>query len=285
MKAGETSSRNGIEDFLCPFTRLYITQGSGMNGGTYSHNGTMANDVNNGAGDGTRSPYYAPCTCKCINIIPSNGESRWQSLNKVRFANGRIDYATFEICHDNSFNAKVGMVVQQGVQLGNMGNKGGATGVHCHIQISQSKQNAIHKNKYGIWCFDNEYDTDDCYFMDNTEILNMKSANWRYINDVPVAEEKKDIEAGKTYKLLIAKCIRRTPNLGNNIVKVKEVDATTKKSLTSTNKNANAMLKIGFKITPIRIVNENGRIWGSYGNCFVCLKNADGTMQCELVKE
>ena len=182
MKKGQKSVRGGIEDFLCLFTDMYITQGS--NGG-YSHRGIMANDVR-GSQAGVRYAYYAPCTCKCIKTYPSSGQVMWQSTNKVRFANGRIDYATFMTVHDDTMDAKVGMVVPQGNQLGNMGTKGNATGVHCHIEISQSADTTWKKNKYGIYCFNNEYDLDDCYFVDNTNILNGMGGNWKTTDKVKV---------------------------------------------------------------------------------------------------
>lgn len=189
MKANQTSTRAGIQDFLCPFTSMYITQGSN---GEYSHKGTMANDVR-GKKAGYKYPYYAPCTVKCIKTYPESGQVMWQSVNKVRFANGRIDYATFMTAHDDTMDAVAGKtVVNQGSQLGNMGTKGNATGVHCHIQISQSKTTSWTKNKYGIYQFPNEYDTDACYFMDGTEILNGMGGNWKYLKDVPVEEPKKE---------------------------------------------------------------------------------------------
>mgnify|MGYP002513426237 CR=1 FL=1 len=110
----------------------------------------------------------------------------WQSTNKVRFANGRIDYATFMTVHDDTFDAKIGQVVSQGSQLGNMGTKGNATGVHCHIEVSQSKDTSWTKNGYGVWHFNNEYDLDDCYFVDGTNIINGMGGNWRTTNKVPV---------------------------------------------------------------------------------------------------
>ena len=187
MKAYQKSKRGGIEDFLCPFTDMYITQGS--NGG-YSHKGTMANDVR-GTESGVRYPYYAPCTVKCIWTCPEYGEAMWQSVEKVRFANGNIDYATFVTCHDNSFDATVNLQVPQGNQLGNMGDKGNATGVHCHIEIAQHKYDLSdwHKNQYGIWCFPDETDTDDCYFVDNTNILNGMGGSWKHLSDVPVVDD------------------------------------------------------------------------------------------------
>lgn len=182
MIKGQKSIINGIENFLCPFTDMYITQGS--NGG-YSHKGIMANDVR-GTKPGVRYPYYAPCTCKCIRTYSQSGQGMWQSVNKVRFANGRIDYATFITVHDDSMDAKVGMIIPQGNQLGNMGTKGNATGVHCHIEISQSKDTSWTKNQYGIYHFNNEYDLDDCYFVDNTNILNGMGGNWKTTDKVPV---------------------------------------------------------------------------------------------------
>ena len=189
MIKGQKSVRGGIEDFLCPFTDMYITQGSN---GSYSHKGTMANDVR-GKKAGYKYPYYAPCTVKCIKTYPSSGQVMWQSTNKVRFANGRIDYATFMTCHDDTMDAVAGKtVVPQGNQLGNMGTKGNATGVHCHIEISQSNDTTWKKNSYGIYCFNNEYDTDACYFMDGTNILNGMGGSWKYLKDVPVDEPKKE---------------------------------------------------------------------------------------------
>lgn len=183
MFKGQKCMRNGVEDFLCPFTKMNITQGAN---GALSHRGTMANDV---AGSGDRDPYYAPATVKCIAIYPDSGQSMWQSVNPVRFANGNIDYATFMIAHDNSQNCYVGQIVNQGEQLGNMGDKGYATGIHCHIEIEQGSDTTWKQNEYGIWCFNNEVDTDDCYFVDSTEIINGMGGNWKCVADVPVEEQ------------------------------------------------------------------------------------------------
>ena len=198
MKANQTSTRAGIQDFLCPFTSMYITQGS--NYGT--HAGTMANDVR-GSKAGAKEPYYAPCDCKLIWCDTANGQGMWQSLNKVRFANGNIAYATFVTAHDNTFDAKVGQVVKQGQQLGNMGNKAGnggvSTGVHVHIEIAQNKYTISNwkKNSHGIYCFPKEVDTDSCYFMDGTNILNGMGGNWKYLKDVPVEEPKPAVDEDK----------------------------------------------------------------------------------------
>ena len=184
MYKGQKSVRGGIEDFLCPFTDMYITQGSHM---YPSHMGIMANDVR-GIEKGVRYPIYAPCSCKCIRTYPESGQAMWQSLRPVRFANGRIDYATFMIAHDNTMDCYPNMEIAQGSQIANMGDKGKATGVHTHIEISQSRDTTWFKNDFGIWHFNNEYDLDDCYFVDNTNILYGMGGNWKVTSDVPVKE-------------------------------------------------------------------------------------------------
>lgn len=184
MYIGQKSIRGGIEDFLCPFTDMYITQGSNN---AFSHRGVMANDVR-GRVAGIKYPYYAPCTSRCLRTYPASGQVMWQSVNKVRFANGRIDYATYMTAHDNTMNAYVGQIVKQGEQLGNMGDKGNTTGVHCHIQVSQSNDTTWVKNEYGIYKFNNEYDLDDCYFVDYTNIIYGMGGDWVTTGNVPVIE-------------------------------------------------------------------------------------------------
>ena len=191
MKKDQKSVRGGIEDFLCPFTDMYITQGSNS---AYSHKGIMANDVR-GLKKGVKYPYYAPCTCKAIKTYPNSGQVMWQSINKVRFANGRIDYATFMTVHDDTMDAVAGKTyVNQGSQLGNMGTKGNASGVHCHIEVSQSADTSWFKNKYGNYMFNNEYDLDDCYFVDSTNIIEGMGGNWKTTDAVPVEENKEVID-------------------------------------------------------------------------------------------
>lgn len=181
MKKGQKSKRNGIEDFLCPFTDMYITQASGVG----THKGTCAIDVR-GVQSGVRYPYYAPCTVKCIKTYPSYGQAMWQSVENVRCANGYIGKVTFMTVHDDTFDAKVGLIVPQGNQLGNMGTKGYATGVHCHIEASQSADTSWTKNQYGIYHFNNEKYLDDICFVDNTNIIKGLNGNWRTTSQVPV---------------------------------------------------------------------------------------------------
>ncbi len=187
MLKNQKSKSNDIENFLCPFTDMYITQGAGEG----THKGTMAVDVR-GNNSGEKYAYYAPCSLRCIRTYPESGQVMWQSINKVRCANGYIGYVTLMTAHDNSMDARAGQTVSQGDQLGNMGNKGNATGVHCHLQIAQTSDTSWYKNKYGIYMFNNEADLDEVCFFDNTNILNRSEyLKPKYTSSIPSPSEGK----------------------------------------------------------------------------------------------
>lgn len=187
MKKNQTSKRGGIQDILCPFTDMCITQGSGYADGNFSHKGTRAVDVR-GKTAGVKEPYYAPFDCKAVAIDKLYGQTIWQSINKVRFADGTIDYCTFITVHDDTHNIGIGYKAKQGEQIGNMGVAGYATGVHCHIEFAKGKQ-YLAKNKYGIYGLTNAVEIEQACFMDNTNII-VGVADWKYLKDVPVAEYK-----------------------------------------------------------------------------------------------
>lgn len=279
MKKNDKSVRAGIEDFLCPFEDMYITQGSN---GKFSHQGTMANDVR-GASAGVRYLIYAPCDIVCKKIYPSTGQAMFQSKRKVRFANGRIDYATFMVAHDNTMDSYVGREFAQGEPFFQMGDKGYATGVHTHIQISQSSDTSWYKNEFGIYKFNNEYDTDDCYFVDNTNILNGMGGKWKQTKDVPV-EEPKPIK-NPIYETLGDMYVRwdASPNAGRKLVKDLTEDG--KAHATSTNPYAYAVYKKGTKFTVYEFKDKGYGLWGRSPSGWICIKGQSGTIYSEEVKD
>lgn len=190
MKKGQTSIRNSIQDLLCPFEYFGISQG--VNVGT--HKGTMANDIGYKDTKAPYEPYYAPCDVKCVWVYPSNGQTMWQSVNKVRFADGSIDYITFLTAHDNSLSATVGKKLKQGDLMGHKGNKG-ASGIHCHIQCAKGLRPVSdwHLNEYKVYCFNNEVNIDSVFFFDNTELAKNSIPNdyyLKYLKDVIVEDLK-----------------------------------------------------------------------------------------------
>lgn len=184
MQKGQTSVRNNIQDALCLFTDWYCTQGSN---GSFSHKGSEANDIR-GKKAGVRYPYFAPVDVKCVNINTKYACVWWQSVNKVRLADGSIDYITLLCGHDNTINCYIGQVIEQGKQIGNMGNAGIATGVHCHIEVGRGKQDSWLANLYGVYCIPNQIPLENVFFMDNTNILR-GIAEWKYLNTVAVTDK------------------------------------------------------------------------------------------------
>lgn len=169
---------DGYEYFMCPMTEFKITQVENVG----THLGTKAVDFASGTA-GYRAPYYAPATVKCIKTIPSYGEATWQTVNKVHCPNGYFGIVTFETVHDNTFNAYVGMVIKQGQQLGNMGDAGRASGVHLHIEFTQSANGNMAYNSYGIYTFTaTESYVDDTFYVDDTNVITPMAGNWRKCN-------------------------------------------------------------------------------------------------------
>lgn len=273
MKKGQKSVRGGIEDFLCPFENFYLTCGPNE---SKQHMGIMAIDVR-GSASGVREAYYAPATSKCLRTYPESGQVMWQTINKVRCSNKYVGIVTYMTVHDDTMNAYPGLVVPQGNQLGNMGTKGNATGVHCHIECSQSNDTTWFKNSYGNWSFNKEVDPENVFFMDNTKILN-GVGKWKYLKDVPVNE----YQLGN-YKCLFNMNVRVGAGTDKGIKKVKDLSADGKKNATSTNENDNAVYKEGTVFTAKEIItNSDGSVWAKTPSGYVCIKDKENTY-CKAV--
>jgi len=187
---------DGLQYAMMPFTTYNGTQGSMQ----WSHSGCMANDVTNG--DASKAPYYAPCDLVCKAVYPSYGQSWWQSVQEVHFANGQKGILNIMNAHDDSQDCYVGQRVSQGSQLANMGCKGIGTGTHCHIQVGVNANVSWGNIKgyfdyngvtYLCYGFSNEpYDIDDIFFIDDTTMLETLGGNWRKIPTTKVEETKKE---------------------------------------------------------------------------------------------
>ena len=87
------------------------------------------------------------------------------------------------------------------------------------------------------------------------------------------------------YKFLEVKVIRRTPELTNNIKKVKEISAGLKPGLTSSIPNALAKVKKGCQLTILKkYTDKTGRVWGQNYDGWLVIVNRDGTPQAQFVR-
>lgn len=87
------------------------------------------------------------------------------------------------------------------------------------------------------------------------------------------------------YKLLYAKCVRKTHSLGNNIKRVKDVSKVLQRCLVNKFSWQEAKIKKGILITILEIyIDSNGLTWGRNYDGWVVLCEKDGTKQAEFVR-
>lgn len=89
-----------------------------------------------------------------------------------------------------------------------------------------------------------------------------------------------------TYKAEANMYVREKPSMISRIKKVKELNSIIQKALTSTNKNALAVVAKGHTFTATEIIIEsNGRVWiKNLNNGYICLKGKDGKKYFSKVK-
>ena len=170
--------------------------------------------------------------------------------------------------HLDKILVKKGQKVSLGQQIGTMGNSGKTTGMHLHFGLYSKG-----KNIYG------NADLDPfnlCEVYEGQEVRQTGTTK-KYLDRIKYHKEK--YQEGY-YELLFDKYLRKTPNLGNNIVKVKDTTQAIRNSLTSKNKYANAKIKKGTTITILEIyTDKESRVWGRNYSGWVVLQNMDGTPQ------
>lgn len=177
-----------MEKILFPVKIMNITQG--MDGG-HSHKGTKAIDC--GWVNEENKKLYAPFT-GIVKQIKTDSNAVWfQSKEKVLFADGTIDYATVRTIHDNDVSdLYVGKEIKQGEYYYKMGNKGNATGVHVHIEISKGHVTGYApQNKYGNWEMPNTINVYDGFCLgDDIIVQDDKGYRWKRAKDVKEPEQK-----------------------------------------------------------------------------------------------
>lgn len=182
-----------MEKAILNIDNLYISQG--MNG-TYSHKGDLAIDI-------SRLTYLKAPFTGVIKRIYKGCNAIWlESIDKVEYADGTIDYMTIMTLHDNDVsNLKVGQVIKQGTIYYHPGIKGKVTGTHIHLAIGKGKfiGNGWNKNKYGHWCINNQYDITKALFIDKSVKKTKVLYKWK---EVPM-EEKENISTSKRQKLYL----------------------------------------------------------------------------------
>lgn len=166
--------------------------------GEFSHKGDKAIDIS-GNDTGIES-LKAPFT-GVIKRIYTNTNTVWlESVDKVRYADGTIEFMTVMIMHDNDIsNLRVGDIIKQGNTYYDEGIKGYTTGNHIHLAIGKGKftGNGWYQNSNGNWVINNQYDVHKAlYLLDSVKVLNSGGYNWIKTNTLV---ENEVIQNKKTY--------------------------------------------------------------------------------------
>lgn len=279
-----------LEYLLFPKKSYFLTQGYGKN--SYSHIYRKAIDV---SAVGGSSKIYAPFTGTITRKFVSNPVIAYTcwfvSDNKVICSDGIARYAVIMLTHPNAIkDIKINQKYKQGDYMFDDGTTGGVA-AHLDFELAvYDDKNKINSNWYqepdGSYSLYNA--VNPCDYMvikDDTIVINEyyqnKIYNFKKISEVKHNDDNY-FKAGGTYELLYEKYLRTSPNLGDNIALVENVDPATKKLLVD--KTGKAKFKKGTVITSLKIsIESNGRIWGSYGNCWYCMQNKDGQKNARKV--
>lgn len=154
-----------MEKPIYPSPYMRITQGYMMG----SHASSYAIDE---AGMDTGIDHIkAPFTGVIKKIYTVSNEVWLESVDKVLYPDGTIDYMTILFCHDNDVsNLFIGKTIKQGEIFYQEGTKGNASGNHCHIECAQGKFTGTgwYKNPSGYWSINNGKKPEDCLWIDDS---------------------------------------------------------------------------------------------------------------------
>lgn len=193
MTLTKTKDGKTYELIRFPMKTMTITQG---NNGQYSHQGVNALDI---AGkDAGIDPTFAPCSMRYKwHDSAANGNAIFfESVNKVMFADGTIDYATFMFIHDNYIGdilalANKGHVFAQWEEFGDEGTAGRATGNHCHFEVAKGRYSRPYDgpNRYGVYCLHNSISADRACVVDGVTIRNGNGMDWKKASQVSTGKQ------------------------------------------------------------------------------------------------
>lgn len=128
-----------------------------------------------------RAPCYAPVDIKLLWYDTTECCALWQSVDKVHFANGSIDYLGIIVYHDNDIAngtySNVGDIIRQGQIFNRTGTGGNVTGDHVHLETGIGEVNL---NQYRY------------HFLDNTDCRRLVPDDALFINDTLIVASSFD---------------------------------------------------------------------------------------------
>lgn len=210
MIQGQTlTASDGYQVALYPQTIARITQSYAGDTSHQCKGGGNSGLWDVSATEGVSTPIYAPFDLKVLYIFSgeNNGNQVFcQSVNKVHYANGTLDYAMFGFGHDgipNSLIVEAGKTYTQGTLIGHTGRFGKyVTGIHSHFILYQGLWSWSKSEYESFMCYanvlgttskifysPNPIDIDDLFCSDNTTIettkINGITLTWKKWSETP----------------------------------------------------------------------------------------------------
>lgn len=190
-------ANDGYEVALFPLQYMNISQGELMPQG-YSHYNTYNMDFLGWGMNGRvyNCPLYAACTLKIVDLWDYNGSHTitYESVDKVHFADGSLDYLTIEFTHDNNPPASViGYVFTQGQLIYHTGTFGEVTGDHVHICAGKGHYDGYTQRTGGHYDLTNRVHLYNALFVNDTFLINPSSYEWKTYDEPtpPIGGEEK----------------------------------------------------------------------------------------------
>ncbi len=204
-----------MQKALFPILKTWESQP--MNVG--SHKDTKAIDF------GVLNPYKdtkltAPFDGKVVYVDSQEkgGGIAFESLEKVKYANGYEDYMTLWTGHDNK-PPKLGTIFKQGEYYSNMGTAGGVD-IHCHLETIKGKFKMTKSvTSMGSYKFENTIEPYNALFLKDNTIIKKTKYNWKREGDIILMSDVERNEELPQIKVIVSELrIRSEPNTESDIL-------------------------------------------------------------------
>lgn len=204
-----------MQKALFPILKTWESQP--MNSG--SHKDTKAIDF------GVLNPYndtklIAPFDGKIVYVDSQakGGGIAFESLEKVKYANGYEDYMTLWTGHDNK-PPKLGSIFKQGEYYSDMGTAGGVD-IHCHLEVQKGKFKKPTKiTSVGSYKLEDTIEPYNALFLREDTFIKKTKYNWKREGDIILINDVKRNEEIPQIKVIASELrIRSGPNVNSNIL-------------------------------------------------------------------
>lgn len=204
-----------MQKALFPILKTWESQP--MNSG--SHKDIKAIDF------GVLNPYndtklIAPFDGKIVYVDSQEkgGGIAFESLEKVKYANGYEDYMTLWTGHDNK-PPKLGSIFKQGEYYSDMGTAGGVD-IHCHLEVQKGKfRNPTKITSVGSYKLENTIEPYNALLLREDTFIKKTKYSWKREGDIILANDVKRNEEIPQIKVIASELrIRSGPNVNSNIL-------------------------------------------------------------------